>query len=160
METKDKAPRWAILVGSGFGTGYCPVAPGTAGALLALLVWIGVDLLFPGSASWWTALALSLVFLPAGAVASGCLESWWGKDPSRVTIDEMVGTWLALLAVPSGQFWAAVGAFALFRLFDIYKPLGIRAMEKIRGGWGIMMDDVLAGIYSSVTITLALCIIR
>ena len=160
MDKKNKAPWWATLIGSGFGTGYCPVAPGTAGALLALLVWLGTDLLFPGGTVWWITLALLLVFLPVGIVAADCLERYWGKDPSRVTIDEVAGTWVALLAVPSGKIWAAIAAFALFRFFDIYKPLGIRKMESFRGGWGIMMDDVLAGFYSFLTITLALCVMR
>ena len=72
------------------------------------------------------------------------------KDPSRVVIDEMVGVWIPLLVVPDGGWWYVVAAFALFRFFDIVKPLGVRRMERFRGGVGIMMDDILAGIYSAI----------
>lgn len=62
----------------------------------------------------------------------------------------MVGVWIALLAAPAGAWWYALGAFVLFRLFDIFKPLGIRRMENLPGGIGVMMDDILAGVYSFV----------
>ena len=84
--------------------------------------------------------------------AADKLEACWGEDPSRVVVDEMVGVWIALLAAPSGNVWYALGAFALFRLFDIFKPLGIRRMESFPGGFGVMMDDILAGIYSFVVL--------
>ena len=64
----------------------------------------------------------------------------------------MVGTWIALLAVPSGHIGYALGAFALFRLFDIFKPLGIRRMERLPGGIGVMMDDILSGIYGFIVL--------
>jgi phosphatidylglycerophosphatase A len=64
-----------------------------------------------------------------------------------VVIDEMVGVWTTLLAVPAGHLWYAIAAFVLFRFLDIVKPMGVRLMEKMRGGTGVMMDDVLAGIY-------------
>ena len=72
------------------------------------------------------------------------------EDPSRVVVDEMVGVWIPLLAAPAGNLWYALAAFALFRLFDIFKPLGIRKMEYLKGGVGVMMDDILAGIYSLI----------
>ena len=62
----------------------------------------------------------------------------------------MVGVWIPLLAAPAGNLWYALAAFALFRLFDIFKPLGIRKMENLKGGVGVMMDDILAGIYSLI----------
>lgn len=71
-----------------------------------------------------------------------------GEDPSKVVVDEMVGVWIPLLAVDAEHWYYALVAFALFRLFDIFKPLGIRKMEDFKGGVGVMMDDVLAGIYS------------
>ena len=91
-------------------------------------------------------------FVCAGIWAANKLETYWGEDPSRVVVDEMVGVWIALLAAPSGNVWYALGAFALFRLFDIFKPLGIRRMESFPGGFGVMMDDILAGIYSFVVL--------
>ena len=78
------------------------------------------------------------------------MEKYWGEDPSRVVIDEMVGVWIPLLVVPAGGWWYVVAAFVLFRFFDIVKPLGVRRMERFRGGVGIMMDDILAGVYSAI----------
>jgi phosphatidylglycerophosphatase A len=78
------------------------------------------------------------------------MESIWGEDPARVVVDEMVGVWIPLLAVSDGNLYYALLSFILFRLFDIFKPLGIRKMESFKGGVGIMMDDILAGIYSLI----------
>lgn len=75
------------------------------------------------------------------------MEAEWGHDPSKVVVDEIVGVWIAMLFVPFSLLNLFL-AFGLFRVFDIWKPLGIRRMEKLKGGWGVMMDDVLAGIYS------------
>ena len=76
------------------------------------------------------------------------MEAYWGKDPSKVVVDEMVGVWIPLLAVRDGNVYYVLAALILFRFFDILKPFGIRKMEAIGGGWGIMLDDLLAGIYS------------
>ena len=100
----------------------------------------------------YTYLAWIIFLTVMGVWATNCLEPFWGEDPSRVVVDEMVGVWIALLAAPSGNVWYALGAFALFRLFDIFKPLGIRRMESFPGGIGVMMDDILAGIYSFVVL--------
>ena len=67
-------------------------------------------------------------------------------------VDEMVGVWIPLLVVPDGGWWYVVAAFVLFRFFDILKPLGIRRMEALPGGIGVMMDDILSGIYSLILI--------
>ena len=92
-------------------------------------------------------------------LAANRLEASWGEDPSRVVVDEMVGVWIALLAAPAGHVWYALGAFALFRLFDIFKPLGIRRMESLPGGIGVMMDDILSGVYGFIILIVARWII-
>ena len=147
-----KAPFLPVLIGTGFGSGFSPFAPGTAGALLASIIWIALYFLLPFSWVLWLTAALVIVFIFAGIWAADKLETYWGEDPSRVVVDEMVGVWIALLAAPSGSVWYGLGAFALFRLFDIFKPLGIRRMESFPGGFGVMMDDILAGIYSFVVL--------
>ena len=91
---------------------------------------------------------LIVLFTAAGIWSADKLESECGKDPSKVVVDEMVGVWIALLAVPVGNVWYILFAFLLFRFFDIFKPLGIRKMEQLEGGIGVMADDILAGIYS------------
>ena len=132
-----------VIIGTGFGSGFSPFAPGTAGALLAVLIWFGISFIVSEICLIWLTVALIFFFTVMGV---------WGEDPSRVVVDEMVGVWIALLAAPSGNVWYALGAFALFRLFDIFKPLGIRRMESFPGGIGVMMDDILAGIYSFVVL--------
>ena len=77
------------------------------------------------------------------------LEPEWGHDPSRITVDELVGVWVAMLGVPVNWLNLLL-AFGLFRLFDIWKPLGIRKLEKLPGGWGVMVDDVAAGVAAGV----------
>ena len=76
-------------------------------------------------------------------------------------VDEMVGVWIPLLAVPDNDkwIWYVVAAFVLFRAFDIAKPLGIRKMESLRGGVGVMMDDILAGVYSFILLAGVRCVI-
>lgn len=141
-----------VIIGTGFGSGFSPFAPGTAGALLAVLIWFGISFIVSEICLIWLTVALILFFTVMGVWATNRLEPFWGEDPSRVVVDEMVGVWIALLAAPSGNVWYALGTFALFRLFDIFKPLGIRRMESFPGGIGVMMDDILAGIYSFVVL--------
>ena len=145
-------PFLPVLIGTGFGSGFSPVAPGTAGALLASIIWLVLYFLLPYSILLWVTAALVIIFTFAGIWAANKLETYWGEDPSRIVVDEMVGVWIPLLAVPADErwFWYVIGAFCLFRIFDIAKPLGIRQMEDLKGGVGVMMDDILAGIYSFI----------
>lgn len=132
-----------------------------AGALLASIIWIALYLLLPFSVVLWITAALVIVFTFAGIWAADKLEACWGEDPSRVVVDEMVGVWIPLLAVPDNDkwIWYVVAAFVLFRTFDIAKPLGIRKMESLRGGVGVMMDDILAGVYSFILLAGVRCVI-
>ncbi|MDE6556123.1 MAG: phosphatidylglycerophosphatase A, partial [Duncaniella sp.] len=80
-------------------------------------------------------------------------ERYWGKDPVVACVDETVGQWLSLLPVlPGMPWWEILLSLALFRFFDIFKPLGIRSMERLPRGYGMMADDILAGIYSALII--------
>lgn len=149
-----KIPLFHNLIASGFGSGYSPIAPGTAGALLAMLIWWGYASLFDDYyLTLQCTFALVLIFTFLGIWSSGISEKYWGKDPSRVVIDEMVGTWIALLAVPADNYIGyMLAAFLLFRFFDILKPLGIKQAEKLPSGYGIMADDILSGIYGTIVI--------
>lgn len=151
-----KAPLFHNFIATGFGSGYSPIAPGTAGALLAMLIWWGYSLLFSHFISIPVlTFIVIVVFTFAGVWSSSVVEKYWGEDPSRVVVDEMVGTWIALLAVPEGAHWGyMLAAFVLFRFFDIVKPLGVRKMESLPSGFGIMADDILAGIYGFIVIYL------
>ena len=100
-----------VIIGTGFGSGFSPFAPGTAGALLTTLIWFGLSYLVSSVCLLWLTVALILVFTLAGIWAANRLEVSWGEDPSRVVVDEMVGVWIALLAAPAGHVWYALGAF-------------------------------------------------
>ncbi len=143
-------PKFHLWLSTGLGTGFAPWAPGTAGALFALVIWYVLYLLLPVVTLWWVTLGLIVVTTVVGAWTSNVMERYWGEDPRAVNIDEFVGTWIPLLAAPAGPdtWWLALLGFALFRIIDIFKPLGCRAMERIPHGWGVMMDDVLAGAYA------------
>lgn len=147
-----KLPVLPVIIATGFGSGFSPVAPGTAGALLATLIWLALSHFFSFCLVWWIILACILIFTILGIWSANKLEPYWGEDPSRIVVDEMVGVWIPLLAVAQGVTWQVWVAFGLFRVFDIFKPFGIRKMESLRGGVGVMMDDILAGIYSLVII--------
>ena len=150
----SKIPLFHNLIASGFGSGYSPVAPGTTGALLATLIWWGYASLFKDYyLTLQCTFALVCIFTFLGIWSSGVSEKYWGKDPSRVVIDEMVGTWIVLLAVPADHYVGYMfAAFLLFRFFDIVKPLGIKQAEKLPFGYGIMADDILSGIYGGIVI--------
>ena len=144
---KKGAPLVPVVIGTGFGSGFWPWGPGTAGALLAALVWYALSMLLPAGMLVAATVVLVLVFQVLGIWSANKLAPYWGEDPSRVVVDEMVGVWISLLAVPAGSIVYAVAAFVLFRFFDMVKPFGVRHMETMGGGVGVMMDDVLAGMY-------------
>ena len=143
-----RAKLFHIIIASGFGSGFSPFAPGTAGALVAVIIWTVLFYVIPFNILLVVTSLLIVLFTAAGIWSADKLESEWGKDPSKVVVDEMVGVWIALLALPVGNVWYILFAFLLFRFFDIFKPLGIRKMEQLEGGIGVMADDILAGIYS------------
>jgi len=131
-----------VFLVTGFGSGLVPRAPGTVGSLVALVLW------------WWLLAPLPWMAQLAVVVGSFGLGTWLtgrvavryqvGDDPA-IVIDEFVGLWLALLAVPQSPVLAVAG-FALFRLFDIWKPWPVRAADRhVPGAFGVMLDDVLAG---------------
>lgn len=150
-----KIPFYHEMIATGLGVGHFPYGPGTMGALLAILVWYPIATCT--SYPVWTGitLALVLVFTVLGAWSATVAERYWGEDPSRVVIDEVVGQWIPLLAVPAAfSWWHVLAAFILFRFFDIVKPLGVRKMEQFKAGWGIMADDLLAGCYGAIVLYL------
>jgi phosphatidylglycerophosphatase A len=142
----NKADR--VIATMGF-VGRCPLAPGTAGTLAAAAIYwyVGLDRLLLGG-------GFILLFFLLGVRASLVMQRHFGQDPPRVVVDEAVGFWIALFAVPKSLVLVASG-FVLFRLFDIWKPFPIRKVEGLPHGWGIMADDVVAGIYTNVLLRLA-----
>lgn len=135
-----------------FGAGYWPWGPGTMGAAMGVFLWWLASLVLNYQALFFATMAAAVLVTLISVPSINRLEQVWGPDPSRVVIDEVVGVWICLLAVPyqAQPLWPWVlGAFLLFRFFDIVKPLGVRSMEKLPGGWGVMADDILAGFYGA-----------
>jgi phosphatidylglycerophosphatase A len=134
-----------LIIATGAGSGYAPVASGTFGSaaglvLYALLVQLS-PLLF---------LAGTVAIIPLGVWAAGHAERIFGReDDGRIVIDEIAGMLVSLAFLPVGLEVALVGFF-LFRLFDIVKPPPVRGMESLPGGLGVMLDDLLAGVYANL----------
>jgi phosphatidylglycerophosphatase A len=135
--------RWVIkILGSVFFSGYCPLFPATVGsAVICVAYWFFVPQR-PGV----QATIIGVVFL-LGLYLSSKLMMEWGPDPRRVVIDEAAGMLLSLFMLPRSLSLVVV-AFLLFRFFDIVKPFPIRRVESLESAWGIMLDDVLAGVYA------------
>lgn len=155
--TDARPPFLPMLIGSGFGSGFWPWGPGTAGSVLATLIWVVLGLLLPAEGSWLSIVTWSLVigFTPIGTWATARLRPYWGDDPSRVVIDEMVGVWIPLAVLHPGEYAWAVAALVLFRFFDIVKPLGIKALDRRKGAFWVMGDDILGGIYALIVLVVA-----
>jgi phosphatidylglycerophosphatase A len=145
-----KKTKWAFAVATFFGAGYGKPGPGTWGSVAAVLLWTGYAWGFhpTGSALLYVLLAgigLTLVIgIPAATIAA---RESGREDPDFVVIDEVIGQWIALLCCPFDWYHALI-ALVLFRLFDITKPFPARQLENLPEGWGIVFDDVAAGLYA------------
>ena len=162
--TKQTAPRFAWWIATGFGSGYLKPAPGTWGTLAGLLAWLllvqGLRTLGGAWASWALLSAPLVLTLVAVWAADRVVAETGQKDPSFIVADEWAGIWFAvtpLLFTATLQpqplmLWAArlVAPFMLFRLFDIWKPGIVDKAQNLPGGWGVVMDDVLAGILAAL----------
>lgn len=134
------------IFSTGLGIGYIGKGAGTVAAVACCICWYFLQLNGPQNIA---ALAITLVITLVGIWSSAVVEKTWGKDPQRVVIDEIAGMCISLLFLPVTVKYLLAG-LVLFRFFDIAKPLMISRMEKLPGGWGIMLDDVLAGVYANI----------
>ena len=136
----------------GFGAGLSPTAPGTAGTLVAVPLYLALAQL-----AWPWYLAIVVIGFAAGIWLCGYTSKVLGEhDHGGIVWDEIVGFWITMIAVPPTWQWILLG-FVLFRVFDILKPWPVRiADRKIPGGLGIMFDDLLAGLYALAGVQLAL----
>ena len=166
------SPSSEMLLTTG-GLGYMRPASGTWGSLPPILIAYALILLGigPGDPLAWVyflVLALICIIYSAACVLLGHeAEAKWGKDPSEVVADETAGQCLTLMFIPAGicncpltTIGPLFGAFFLFRLFDVLKPWPAGAMQKIAGGWGILLDDIFAGIMGGVVLLILLQMIN
>ncbi|GAA4734406.1 phosphatidylglycerophosphatase A family protein [Flavisolibacter ginsenosidimutans] len=138
------------LIATCLGIGYLQKGAGTVAALFCCLLWWALRI---DQTSWVEQTTHILVLFFAGVWVSARVEKIWGHDSNRIVIDEWLGMSVALFLLPF-SWMNYLLAFILFRFFDIAKPLFIRNAEAAPAGWGVMLDDLLAGIYSAVILHL------
>jgi phosphatidylglycerophosphatase A len=141
-----RSPMWAIVVGTFFGSGLSPKAPGTMGSLASLVIWAPLIVL---DVAWCVRLLVAAAIFLVGTIAAEAIVRAEGReDPQKVVVDEVVGMGVTL-CLSTHSWLSCVLGFALFRLFDIWKPWPVRwADRKVHGGFGVMLDDVVAGLYA------------
>ena len=139
--------RLAFVFATGFGSGYSPVAPGTAGSVVGLLfVWAMSTLSLPGQIAAVAAVTL-LSMIAADIVA----KSVGLKDPGLIVADEIAGMMVTMIAIPLSATSLLLG-FVLFRVMDVVKPPPARQFEHFKGGVGIVADDLMAGVYAHLAL--------
>ena len=162
MSTESEGARqrkktlWAWSVATFFGAGLGKPGPGTWGSVAAVLLWaVYARLAHPAPHQLLIVLLAGIaVAIAAGVPAASIVEREAGRtDPGFVVIDEVVGQWIALVASPADWRHGLI-ALVLFRLFDITKPFPVRRLERLPAGWGIVFDDVGAGLYALAIATL------
>lgn len=136
----------AKAISTCLGIGYIQKGAGTVAALAGCIAWY-----FTGArgADGWMNIIFILIILLVGVWSATVVEKQWGHDSNRIVVDELLGMCISLFLIPVSWKYI-VTAFILFRFFDIVKPLYIRKAEALPRGWGVMADDVLAGIYSNI----------
>ena len=141
----------AVFMATTCYSGFFPIAPGTVGALIAVVV-----LWFVPALSWPVMSLLALLVFLSGIWAADVVEKAWKReDPGQVNWDEVAGMMVSLIAMP--KHWIVfVAAFILFRIFDVIKPWPVNRLERLHGGLGIMADDIMAGIYSNLVLQIIL----
>jgi phosphatidylglycerophosphatase A len=137
---------------SGLFSGYSPVASGTVGSAVGLAFYF-----IPGFEQVYVILPLCVLVYFMGVRTAESMEKIYGQDPSEVTIDEVLGMWVSLLFLPK-KILIAVIAFFVFRILDIVKPYPARRFDNTPGGSGVMLDDVISGIYTNLLIQLAVAL--
>jgi phosphatidylglycerophosphatase A len=146
----EKRRTLAVWVATVAGAGFFPVAPGTVGSAVSVGLVAALHAV-PFASIWRDALlviAIVVIFF-LGVWAAGQSEKVFGRtDPGHVVIDEVAGQMVAFLLVPHASWKLLLGGFVLFRVFDITKPFPAGQAERLPGGWGIMVDDVVAGGYA------------
>ncbi|HSC77360.1 MAG TPA: phosphatidylglycerophosphatase A [Candidatus Acidoferrales bacterium] len=157
------ASRAGVWLATGLGLGYAPVAPGTAGSLASVALFVlAQTFVQPAMFPLVYVAGLVVLLLAAWWSTEQALRHWQSKDPQTVVIDEVVGQWVAYSGIIFAEWrqlttsgWKyVVAGFILFRAFDVLKPFPIRRSERLPGAAGVVVDDVLAGLYAAVGLIL------
>lgn len=142
--------KWHKLIATAAGIGYVGKGGGTLAAIACCIIWF----MIPAGihTGYWQVIVTAIV-IAVGIWSSNKVDAVWGKDSSKVVIDEVAGMMVTLLYVPVELKYILTG-LVLFRVFDIAKPLLIKQMEELPKGWGVMGDDLLAGFYAQLILQL------
>jgi phosphatidylglycerophosphatase A len=154
MGTVKTTSDWAaVAIATAGGAGFAPKAPGTAGSIVGVLIYLLIESLHIGA---YYPHAIIFFFI-VGIWASSRVEHLWGHDSQRIVIDEVVGQMITFAIAAGRHQLSAINVvlgFGLFRAFDIVKPFPIRHLERLKGGLGVIADDVGAGLYALAVLTL------
>jgi len=152
--------KFSKIIASGLGTGFAPIAPGTAGALLGVILYYGLNIIwFDINLQPLTMNALNLaviiLVLLIGVYSIRKVHETWTHDAPQIVIDEVVGVWIAVFALPF-DYRIYLYGFILFRFFDILKPFYIKRIDRLKSSWSVMLDDVVAGVYANIVLQILL----
>lgn len=142
------------IIGSVFFTGYIKYASGTFGSLAAILIYLIPG--FENPTILLTAIALCTVI---GFSLGSKFETFYGKDPSQFVLDEVAGTWISLIFVPKTVLFVTI-SFVVWRILDIVKPFPASAVEKLKGGKGIMLDDIISAFYTLAIVHIVIYFVK
>ncbi|TET63815.1 MAG: phosphatidylglycerophosphatase A [Candidatus Stahlbacteria bacterium] len=141
------------ILATGFFLGYIRIAPATFSCLISIVIWY---FLFPYKLVY---ILVVIILFFTGVKVSNDLTKTWGKDPHKIVIDEYACLLIPLYFIPQRILPLAI-TFVLFRIFDIIKPWPIRKLEDLPGGWGVMLDDLGAAIYTTVVILIIMALVK
>lgn len=142
---------WKELIFTALYTGYFPWMPGTAASLFAMLLYMAGFCVFGDAVVWINAVAVGLMLYPGVKLGDSGERFFGEKDPPQIVLDEVLGYMIAVLFHPF-SWTTAVLAFLIFRVTDILKPWPTRRLQSLDGGLGVMIDDYIAGVYTSIII--------
>jgi len=140
------------IFASGFGTGYSPFASGTVGTLVGVAIYYFLPVKY-------VILVAVIIFIFGVYISTAAEKIYKKKDSGKIVIDEIAGYLFSMAFLPKSMYFAVAGFF-FFRLYDVWKPSPARESQDLKGGWGVMTDDLIAGIYTNVTLWICVLIIK
>jgi len=140
------------ILASGFGTGYSPFASGTAGTLVGVALFYLLPL-------YYVLPAAVIIFIAGVYLSTEAEKLYKKKDSGKIVIDEIAGYLFSMAFLPKTWIFALAGFF-FFRLFDVWKPSPARESQELKGGWGVMTDDLIAGIYTNATLWAGVLVLK
>ena len=168
MKINGPVDALAFFIATGFGSGLMPFGPGTFGSLVGLLIsygliaWLKTDVIVLQNVLIIAAMISAAVGIWSGTRAEKIFDQ---KDSGQIVIDEVCGQIISFVFIApfishtgEGWRWWMIAGFLLFRLFDIFKPYPIKGLQELTGGLGVMMDDIIAGIYAAIILSLLIWI--